>query len=198
MKLSKKLASALVIITTLRMGVDAHAGLVKLALRGGVNVYTPSITGITGPAGKNLVGGAGIVTGFGPASLLVDVLYQKNSATTVTPIPGFEQSLTYIQVPVQAQFSMGLFHFSGGMYYAKGLGNVSVTFMGTTTEDTFAGSGLKSYDYGAVGGLGISIPLGITTVSADIRYNYGLMDIDTDASTTYNRRSIDLLLGLTF
>jgi hypothetical protein len=187
--------STVLAVTALSLSQHVEAGLINTVVRGGGNIFIPSYEGQNGSAGKGIVGGLGVEVGVGPASVIADVLYAKR----VVEYPSiYTETLTYIHVPVQAQLSLGLFHFSGGLYFAKGLGKVSRKIgSAAATEVTYAEAGLDGSDFGAVAGFGVGIPLGITSISADVRYNLGMKDVLTNALSKKNR-SIDLLVSLTF
>lgn len=173
----------------------SQAGLLNTTVRGGIGIFAPSIAGMTVSAGKGVVGGVGLEAGLGPISVIADVLYAKR--TVELPL-SISQTMTYLHIPVQAQLSTGLFHISGGLYYAQAIGELSRTVGGVTSSPTYASLALSKADTGAVAGIGVGIPLGVTTISADIRYNLGMKNISSDAAVESKNRSIDLLVGATF
>jgi len=189
---SSKFFSAVMVSASMFCGTqEVNAGLVNTTLRGGINIFAPSIAGSTVAAGKNIIGGVGVEVGVGPASVIADVLYAKRSIEIGT----LSRELTYIHVPVQGQFSLGLFHVSGGLYWAQGMGSVVDSPGGS---QTYAAANMSKADFGAVGGLGVGIPLGLASVSLDLRYNLGMKNVSTNALVESKNRSIDVMLGVSF
>ncbi|HEU4989158.1 MAG TPA: porin family protein [Gemmatimonadaceae bacterium] len=59
-----------------------------------------------------------------------------------------------------------------------------------------AGAKIKSFDLGAMAGLGYEFPIGRQALSIGVRYNYGLLELASDANT--KNRALQFLGGFRF
>ena len=185
--------------------------LVSFGLKGGINLNTIAATNAAGNSvssyttqGMGYEGGLGVDIGLGPIGVLVDVLYAHRSvgfgSGAIALVTGSDLSYNSLLVPVQARFSIiPMLSLTGGGFYSMVLGDGTLTSAaGTDTTFVFADSA-KS-DFGLVGGLSISLPLGVTTLTLEARYLYGLKNTE-DAPTgdeSSKSRAIDVLAGVTF
>jgi hypothetical protein len=185
--------------------------LVSFGVKGGINLSSVAQTNSAGTSvssyttqGMGYEGGLGVDIGLGPIGVLVDVLYAHRSvgfgSGAIAALNGSDLSFNSLLVPVQARFSIiPMLSLTGGLYYSMIMGDGTLTSSsGTETTLTFADSAKK--DFGLVGGVGVSLPLGVTTLTLEARYLYGLKntaDAPTgDESSKY--RAIDVLAGVTF
>ena len=194
MKKSQLFASCMVIGLSL-LALPARADLVSYGVKAGLGIYAPTLSGSTTSAGNGMIFGGGVDVGLGPISVLADLLYAQR---TVSLPLDTSQTLNFLQLPVQAELSLGLMHFSGGLYYALGLGSVSNSVLGTASSKTYAEVGLNRSDMGGVIGVGVGIPAGLFSVSLDLRYNMGFTNLSTVAGVSYKTRSFDVLAGVMF
>lgn len=164
----------------------AHA-LVDLSVKGGINLNTFAINDADGnsafgeSSGIGYMGGIGLDTGVGPIGVVADVLYTQRGYKSVAG--GNTETATSIHIPVQARFSIiPLLSLTAGAFFAK------------TLED-----GGKD-DLGLVGGVALGLPLAVTTLTLEARYNYGTKNlIGANAlNLEVKNRSIDILAGITF
>jgi hypothetical protein len=96
-------------------------------------------------------------------------------------------TLNAVQVPL-------LFRLYLSNYISLGLGG----FFEYGVGDAYAGNNVNKTNYGAMGSLGIYIPVGATTkFIIDGRYGYGLKDI-SDGPFNIKTRDIQILAGLRF
>jgi len=163
----------------------AHA-LVDFSVKGGVNLNTfsasrgdISVSGST--SGMGYMGGIGLDFGVGPIGAVADVLYTQRGYK-LTPTSETETA-TSIHIPVQARFSIiPMLSLTGGAYFAK------------TLDDN------GKDDMGLVAGVGLSLPLAVTSLTLEARYNFGTKNLlgANALNIEMKNRSIDILAGLTF
>lgn len=172
-------------------------------VKGGFGLSTQSITTSAGTSATGLsyktgvIGGGSVDFGFGPLGITADLLY-AHRAYGIGSLASV--STNRLEVPVMGRFSMGMLTVMGGAYYAMGLGNVSATALGVTTSASYADAGVSKSDMGLCLGAGLSIPVGLFSMGAELRYSYGLANMTAipvgDASTQH--RSLDLLVSFYF
>lgn len=121
-----------------------------------------------------------------------------------------------VEIPVVLRIRLGRYlSLGGGVYYGYGLGHLRVTsststtvyysdrtYAGTTTDEqimSFEKQQLHRSDYGWVGVLGFSIPLGKSiALILDGRYLHGIKNLSTAPDTTLRWRGIEALVGFRF
>jgi hypothetical protein len=177
----------------LAAAVPTVAGAVPgltLGVKGGMALSTTSEDGASN--GTGWLAGLGADFGMGPLGVMIDLLYGQRAYG----FPGStEVKLTQLFVPIQARYSIiPMLHLSAGGYFSTGFGNVKGSVLGVPFDQPYSTFGISKSDFGATAGLGLSLPLGVTTLSLEARYNLGLKD--TGGGTKI--RSIDLLAGVTF
>ena len=135
-------------------------------------------------------GGGGFIRfGFGGLSLQVDVLALTKGAEIVDVDEGdLNVNLEYIDVPVQAVFSLGGNSLSPYLMVGPSFGfeldcelEAEVDDEDDETVDCaeggFFGGERKSFDIGITGALGLQIPLGPGALLFEGRYTHGLTDL---------------------
>jgi|GEM_PF-1691516 len=187
----------------------AHA-LVDISAKGGLSLSSQAASNSGGTsindyssAGIGYLGGLGVDIGLGPVGVLVDVLYARRSYEfgAGSLLNNSSIKVSSLHLPVQARFSIiPMLSLTAGVYYAMVLGDGGRYNSSGDKVGTVAFSGAAASDFGLVGGVGVALPLAVTTLSLEARYNYGLKNTSDspvgDAST--KNRSIDLLVGVTF
>jgi hypothetical protein len=201
--------SALALIGVL--SANPAQALMSLGVKGGINLSSVAATNSAGNSvssystqGMGYEGGLGVDIGLGPIGVLVDVLYTKRTVGfgtgTIPALTGSDLSFNSLLVPVQARFAIiPLLSLTGGLYYSMILGDGTLT-TSSGTESTVTFSDNAKSDFGLVGGVGVSLPLGVTTLTLEARYLYGLKNT-ADAPTgdeSSKHRVIDVLAGVTF
>ncbi len=182
----------------------AHA-LMTFSLKGGIGVNKLSSTDVGGTSltgesfGIGYQGGLGLEIGAGIVSIGADILFAQRGDFQVIQ----SREWKTILVPVQAKFALiPLLNIGLGGYFSTGIGSVtSKNALGVETGSaSFDAASLSKSDYGAVASVGLSLPLGVTTLSVEGRYLYGLKNIlanaTGDASTKMS--AFDMLVGFTF
>lgn len=184
----------------------AHAGLVSWGPKLGGNLSTlafedDSTSTVLAPGyGMSWSAGVSLDVGIGPISIMIDALYQNRKVGFT--IPNFGESsisTNYLHVPVQARLSTGLIFFTGGMYYSHRIGAPTVTGVGASAvpidDDSLSGS-----DFGAVAGVGLTLPMPALTPMIEARFNWGLSDLKNPAVEEFSMksRSIEVLAGVLF
>ncbi|NCN40287.1 PorT family protein [bacterium] len=204
MKLLNRSFLALCLIVGFGYSQQSQA-LLSTSLKGGIGLNKMSSTDSGGNSiagssfGIGYQGGLGLEFSLGVASVAADVLFaQRGSFNTLTT-----SKWKTILVPVQAKFSLiPLLSLGLGGYFSTALGDISTeSNLGVSTgTTTFAAANLSKSDFGAVASVGISLPLGVTTLSVEGRYLYGMKNLQTnatgDASTKMS--AFDMLVGVTF
>lgn len=185
---------------SLGLSSPAHA-LVSFGIKGGMSLAkTASDSAISAATfGTGYAAGFSLDVGMAPISFLIDALYTQRKFTL--PTSGY--SYDVIHIPVQAKLHlMPLLFVSGGGYYDMVIGSTVKNYnsSGTYTGTSAFSSNTQKFDYGAVLGLGASLPLGVSSLTIEARYNYGLVNLVKNPSAgEYNKnRYADLLIGFTF
>lgn len=151
------------------------------------------------------VGGLSFGINLGIVSIQPEVLYTRMGARYASGTDSLEYRFDYIQVPVLLKINVipagpiRPFICAGGYgsYRIKAEG-VMVS-AGVTDRQDMSDTILK-YDYGVVGGVGLAFHLPGITLTAEGRYNLGLMNIIKDPSPgeSVKNRSIMVLAGIAF
>lgn len=158
---------------------SAHAG-VRFSLYGVLQESNAVQTGAPGATGT-FAPGAGIGLEFPLGSwtgLEIDGFYlQRKNIDT----------FTYIDVPAILRVHLGQFFSLGaGAYYADGLGT------------NYSTNGITNTDLGAVGALGLNIPMGGVNLGLEGRYEFGVWDASTVSGITTSFNNLQILLAIRF
>ncbi|MEO5667037.1 MAG: outer membrane beta-barrel protein [Bdellovibrionota bacterium] len=203
--------TSLVAVVGILSASPAHA-LVGFSLKAGTNLNSFSGSNSSGNSianysnvGMGYMGGLGVDIGVGPIGVLVDVLYAarayKFGIGADVSLINHTLKLPSIYIPIQARFSIiPLLSLTGGVYYSMLLSDSGNVYDSSGTKTgTVDMSGHKN-DFGAVAGLGVNLPLGVTTLSLEARYNYGFTNLAANPTgdESMKNRAIDVLVGMTF
>jgi hypothetical protein len=85
---------------------------------------------------------------------------------------------------------------SAGAYYASGVGQITLN----SVERSFADAQFSKVDFGATAALKLNLPFqwpGLN-LHLELRYNYGLANVSTAASTEARLQDLQILVGLRF
>lgn len=137
---------------------------------------------------------AGITSSF---SIVPELYFAMKGATLKTnnPITVNKSTVrTYsLELPVLARFHINRLHINAGPYTAYNLGGRvktegSASIPGTSTKIHFGNNGtdFKRWDLGFQAGAGYDFKLKQSTLSLDVRYGYGLVNISNNVER-YNR-----------
>jgi hypothetical protein len=203
-----KIAALVIAASTCVVAQDALAQ-VSFGLKAGMGANLDSIEGTDSLPGLGYLVGGSVDVGVGPIGVVADVLFAQRVAKYGADEDNFVSETTKnIYVPVQAKFTlMPLVAVTGGMYYAQGFGNVSAksvqlgSVLGATTGDfayDHANIQRSKVGYGLVAGVAGNLPLGVTTLTADLRINYGLKNLSTESGESHKEFGVDLLVGVQF
>lgn len=177
---------------------QSHA-LVGFGLKGGINLYSASVTQNTVAvpnaftSSMGFMGGLGVDIGMGPISLMIDALYTQRKLTygIGSTSPAAYQTSTSLNIPVQVRVSIiPMLGLTAGGYYELPLGKIK----GFTALGVADGEADGVSDYGVVGGLIVNLAM----ISLETRYSMGLKDQIDTADGAMKTRSIDLLVGYNF
>jgi hypothetical protein len=191
------------------MGTPAQAA-VGFSLKGGLNFNSMSVTNSDGTSNDNFysrgvgyMAGVGLDYDLGPVGIIADVFYARRSlklASGAGADAGSSLKSNNLYIPVQARFSvMPMLQLSAGAYYSTMLGNGRlVPPSGPSVEVAFE-SEMRS-DIGLVGGVGVAIPVGVSSMTLEARYNWGLKNQAPAplGDAAIRSRSMDLLAGFKF
>jgi hypothetical protein len=181
------------------------SALVTFGVKGGMGVSLDrtDVPGGSIPA-YFFMGGASAEFGLGPVGLLTEAFYSMNKTRIGVADTYAEIGTNSILVPVQIKVSMmGVLSFTGGAYWNYGIGDVTSRLVVAGTEAANTSSSYDSLGYnrssfGAIAGLGLGLPLGVTTLTAEARLRYGLTDLDSSSTVSVKTMAVDLLVGFTF
>jgi hypothetical protein len=151
------------------------------------------------------VGGIFFSLGLGPLAIQPEVLYVRMGGKIEVLENSLEERFDYIQVPVLLKLNVipagpiRPFIFAGG-YGAYLLKANEVTLMDGVTDESDVIESYQRYDYGVVGGAGLTFKLPGIAISIEGRYNYGLKNIlvDPSAGDSLKNRSMMALVGIGF
>jgi Outer membrane protein beta-barrel domain len=148
----------------------------------------------------------GVFWGFnlGLFTIQPEALYVRMGTHVEEGADWMEDRLDYIQIPVLLKLGLlpgpvKLVIYGGGYYSfllsAKGVANIDGEEDSTDIKDQ-----VKSNDYGAVFGGGIDFHLAAIKLSAEVRYNLGLANINSvaDDTTSVKNHSLMFLVGIGF
>lgn len=186
---------------------DLSAGV---GIKGG---YTLSKSRLDSPpappyAGVNLpfyAGGLSFNLGLGLVSIQPEILYVRSGGRfEADPDNYVEDRLEYIQVPVLLKLNIvpagpiRPFLCAGGYgaYLFKATG--VIVEAGVELPHGDLSDNYQKFDYGVVGGAGLTFKLPGIALSVEGRYNYGLKDIDTFEGQFTKNTSMMALLGISF
>lgn len=178
--------------------------LATFGLKYGLGVNSLEVTdtagNLTAGTGFGLGNQFGLSADFGAGfvGVGVDVIYATRGQFLVVANSTWKELL----IPVQAKFALLPFLDIGvGGFYSMALSDITVeTVLGSSTTTTFDAAGLSGSDYGLVAGVGLGIPLGITTLTLEARYLMGLANRLNNATGEAGAKSkaFDILVGITF
>lgn len=148
----------------------------------------------------------GVFWGFnlGLFTIQPEALYVRMGTRAEEGADWMEDRLDYIQIPVLLKLGLlpgpiKLMIYGGGYYSfllsAKGVANIGGVEGSADIKDQY-----KSSDYGAVFGGGIDFHLAVITLSAEVRYNLGMANINNvvDDMTSIKNHSLMFLVGIGF
>jgi len=178
----------------LGFGLKGGMGLSKLSYQLNGNSIATNTSFQTG----FLLGGSATFD-VGPVGVMADILWARRGFDS---LDGTQQARgNYLHIPVQAKLSIiPMLFVSGGMYYSRALGDtlsLSDSNGNALGNTTYAGAALSKNDFGLVAGLGVSVPAGVTSITAEIRFNFGLSDLNTGLNSS-RANHLDFLVGATF
>jgi hypothetical protein len=152
------------------------------------------------------VGGIFFSLGLGPLAIQPEVLYVRMGAEyKVDEANGLKWQFDYVQVPVLLKLSIIPAGPIRPFIYAGGYGSYLIRARGIMTVDgvsegTDISADYQKYDYGVLGGAGLTFKLPGIAISVEGRYNYGLKNvlIDPPAGDSLKNRSMMALVGIGF
>jgi hypothetical protein len=182
------------------VGIKGGYALSKYAIT--TTGAVPTISSMPSP-----VGGIYFSFGLGPLAIQPEILYARTGTSLVVDGTGPEERLDYIQVPLLLKLNVipagpiRPFIYGGGygayLLKARGVWLVDGAVVGDPVD---LGENYAKYDYGVVGGLGLTFKLPGLAISVEGRYNLGLMNIIQDAplGEAIKNRSLMALVGIGF
>ncbi len=181
-----------------------------VGLKGGLSLSKFQLTSTEPPdfAFGNLryfVGGLSLGLNLGIVSIQPEVLYTRMGARYAVDPDFLEYRFDYIQVPVMLRINVipaGPVRpfICGGGYGSYLIKATGVMESGGVRDEQDLADTFQKYDYGVVGGAGLAFHLPGITLTAEGRYNLGLMNILKDPSVgeSVKNRSIMALVGIGF
>jgi hypothetical protein len=186
----------------------AQPAAADFGVKGGLALSTLSFSALAeAPPLVNLkapVGGIFFGMGFGLFSVQPEVLYVRMGGRMEEGADWIEDRLDYIQIPILLKIHVLPGPISpavyAGPYGSFRLGAKEVENIGGVTDSFDIKDQIKSTDYGLVFGGGIDFKLPVLKLSAEVRYNLGLVNIAKNAPSGYwvKNRSLMFLVGVGF
>jgi hypothetical protein len=150
-------------------------------------------------------GGGGFIRfGFSGFSLQPEILAVTKGSAVDPDVADARLKLDYIEVPIELFFSLGAgsvapYVLVGPAFAFEIKCSVDAEFLGNdgSFECDNDASDRKTFDIGAVGGLGLNFRAGPGSVLVEGRYTHGLMNLNdaNDSNSTVRNRSIALFAG---
>ena len=148
----------------------------------------------------------GVYWGFnlGLFTIQPEALYLRMGARVEDAPDWMEDRIEYIQVPVLLKIKLlpGPVKpvIYGGGYYSFLLTAKGVSYIDGVSDEVDIKDQVKSNDYGVVFGGGLDFSLAGIKLSAEVRYNLGLANINNlpDDTTSVKNTSLMFLVGLGF
>lgn len=179
-----------------KLGLGFNSQSANTTSGSSVNNYSSSSMGfLFGPSAD---------IGLGPVGVLVDVLWARRGVSYDTgsgTLNDTSVKLNNLYIPVQARFSvLPLLRLTAGGFWSLALGGgTQYDSQGNKIRSIVLADSQKM-DFGLVGGLGVSVPLAVVSLTLEARYNFGLKNqaVDPVGDQSINNRSFDILAGVTF
>jgi hypothetical protein len=178
---------------------SAHAFHVEI--QGGLNLADPALVGpSTTGTGTGILGGVGLGIDVAPFIDLELGLQYVNRVVDFNGGGGVtnERSTNHFMIPVLFRFdALPIIGIGVGAYYSMATGSVKSTTGSSTSTSTYASSGLKENEFGALGSLDamFSVAPG-SKFGLDARYLLGLTDIRESSTTSEKSRDLQIMLKL--
>jgi hypothetical protein len=182
----------------------------KIGVEGGVNFGNAS----TSPTSVSFSSRTGLMAGALLEVYVSDVFYfqpevlyaQKGAEFSVSSSSGsgtLTWKFDYIEIPLLLEAKFGQSEFKPMIYGGPNIGfNVSATAEGSNGSSSGSvdiKDQVESIDFALDFGAGGEYAINPTTaLIASIRYSLGISDIDKDATSTWNTRGVQLLVGAKF
>jgi hypothetical protein len=191
----------------------ASGATTRMGIKGGLSLsrWAVNLPGLASGPLETLpwpAGGLFLKLSTGAFSVQAEALYVR--AGTRTDVSGVEHQyrIDYVRVPVLVKVNLRPYGsiepvIYGGTYAAARLTAKEVTRSTDGNEVTDIKSGLKSWDLGLIAGVGVDFNWGMTLISLEARYAWGLLDINTtlvEAPSGFHirNRTALIMLGVGF
>jgi hypothetical protein len=198
--------AALCVAAFIPQNLDAGVGI-----KGGFSLSKLSVLpAAEAPDFDNLkfyTGGIFFEIKLGFVSIQPEILYARMGASNVIDTFRMEIRLDYIQAPVLLKLNIVPAGPVRPFLYGGGYGSYLFKATGVTwLDDVMDGEPMdlsdtyQKFDYGVIGGAGLTFKLPGVAITIEGRYNYGLRNLDIDpleGQSTKNR-SIMALVGIGF
>jgi hypothetical protein len=156
---------------------------------------------------KFYTGGIFFDVKLGFLSIEPEFLYTRMGAISEADTTRLEWRFEYVQAPVLLKLNIVPVGPIRPFLYAGGYGSYLIKATGLMyVDDVLVGDPVdladtyQKYDYGVVGGVGLTFKVPGIAISIEGRYNYGLMNVlkDPAEGEAYKNRSIMALVGIGF
>jgi len=172
------------------VSISGYGQEFKVGIKGGANIST---LGVEAAADMNQ-SRRGYHVGFSCSwdtqtfGLQPELLYSTQGGEVSIPSLTYEEQYDYISVPVTLKFYTGKgFNVHFGPYFAILVNATQRENPGNIENDISAF--INSTDYGAFAGVGYDLDMGL---NFEIRYNYGLTDVDSQQNIERRNRVFQL------
>lgn len=190
----------------------------ELGLKGGLTFSNISVDDDEGTDFGNLTGfggGAFLRIPLGRVALQPEVLYLRKGTTASggdLDDVELEVRLDYVEIPLLLMIPFGTgegvspyllgggaIAFEAGCEFGLDAGGVSLNIDCDEGEEEDVEFQRKSFDYGAVIGAGIQVPVGAGAFLVEGRYTFGLADLnDSGDDNSVKNRSAAVMIGYSF
>lgn len=185
-----------------------QSGAAAVGFKGGYawsNLDFTGITGIPTPQDiKNPMGGVFFGIGLGLFSIQPEILYVRQGSRLEELPDWMEYRLDYVQVPVLLKINILPGPVSpmicAGPYGAYRVSAKDVSYLSGVNATEDIKDQIKTTDYGVAFGGGIDFKLVAIKLSAEVRYNLGLVNIikNPDPGESVKTKSLMVMVGIGF
>lgn len=169
--------------------LPTSAATTRMGVKGGLSLsrWAVNLPGLAaGPLGTLPwpAGGLFIKFGTGTFSIQGEAIYLRAGAKAEVSGIEHQYRIDYVQAPVLVKVNLHPYGsvepvVFGGAYAAARLTAKEVVRSEAESVVTDIKDGLKSWDVGLIAGAGVDFNWGMTLLSLEIRYAWGLLDINT-------------------
>lgn len=170
---------------------------------GVLDICSPTVSDTTGAAvstdKKIGIGFGALVSVYSTTAFTLEAgLISLSRQYALSASPAETIGLKMLEVPILLRFDLlPIVSVSAGAYLALGMGDISKSNPTSSTTETYNANSLGKTDYGLQASASLTLPI-LPTMKflIDLRYLYGIANLDTRAGASFKFSDIQLLGGI--